>query len=244
MGWIITFIAFCFIIYDIVFVRKNKISMRDYIKIVPNKYTRQDIIVGIFIGLLAMIGIYLVELNLGYIKVQNINHIDNKLISSFLTVALAAFGEELLFRGFMLNGLLQILKNKYIAVIITGFLFGLAHAGNPNATPISVISNGLGGVMYSIAFIESESIWLPYALHFAWNFFQGPVLGFPVSGLNFGGVVQQSFAIGKNIFTGGGYGPEGGIIGISFRIVVIIMLLVYYYFGIKKRNDLIHISDK
>ena len=244
MVLIINFIAFCFIIYGVVFVRKNKISMRDYIKITSNKYTKKDIIVGIFIGLLAMIGIYFVEFNLAYIKVQSVNHINSKLISSFLVLALAAFGEELLFRSFMLNGLLQILKNKYISVIITGVLFGLVHSNNVNATSLSIISNGLGGVIYSIAFIESESIWLPIALHFSWNFFQGPILGFPVSGVNFGGVVQQSFVIGKNIFTGGGYGPEGGIIGISFRIVVIIMLLLYYYFNIKKRNDLIYISDK
>lgn len=238
MGLIINFVAFCFIINAVVFVRKRKISMRDYIKMTPNRYTRQDIIVGIFIGFLAMTCIYLVEFNLAYIRVQNISHINNKLISSFLLLALVAFGEELLFRGFMLNGLLKILKNQYVAVIITGVLFGLVHGSNPNATSLSMVSNGLGGVMYSIAFIESEGIWLPFALHFAWNFFQGPVFGFPVSGVHFGGVVQQSFAIGKNAFTGGGYGPEGGIIGISFRIVVIIMLLLYYYFSIKKRNDL------
>ena len=244
MDWIINVISLCFIIYAVVIVKKSKTSLRFYLKVSFNEYTSQDIIVGFFIGLFAMVGIYCVELNLNYIKIQNINLVDGKFVNAFFTLLVMAFAEELLFRGFMLTGLIRILKKKYIAVIITAVLFGLAHASNPNATPISVISNGLGGVMYSIAFIESESIWLPFALHFSWNFFQGPVFGFPVSGLSFGGIVQQSFVVGKNSFTGGGYGPEGGMIGISFRIAVIIMLLLYYKFNIKKRTNLIPISDE
>ena len=149
-----------------------------------------------------------------------------------------ALGEELLFRGFMLSGLMHILKNKYMAVSITAILFGLAHAGNPNATTVSVVSNGLGGVMYAIAFIESNSIWLPFGLHFAWNFFQGPIFGFPVSGMDFGGIIQQSSAVSQNLIYGGIYGPEGGSIGISFRILVILILLLYYTFSIRKRTKL------
>ena len=237
MSWIINFIALGFVIYSGIIVRRNQISLRDYLKTKFTKYSTRDIIVGIFIGLVAIGGIYLVESHLNFIKIQSTNNINGKFISLLLTLAFMALGEELLFRGFMLNGLIHISKNKCLSVIITAVLFGLAHASNPNATTVSIISNGLGGAMYSIAFIESESIWLPFALHFAWNFFQGPVFGFPVSGLHFGGIVNQSFVPGKNILTGGSYGPEGGIIGISFRFVVIIMLMLYYYISIKKRAD-------
>jgi len=242
MNWIINIIAMGFVIYAVVITRKSKISLRDYLKTRLNKYTKQDVIAGILIGLIAMAGIFFMEFNLNYIKIQNINLIDGKFVNAFFTLLVMAFAEELLFRGFMLNGLLQFTKNQYIAVIITAVLFGLAHAGNPDATPVSIISNGLGGVMYSIAFIESESIWLPFALHFAWNFFQGPIFGFPVSGLQFGGIVKQSVVKGQDIFTGGGYGPEGGVIGISFRIAVIVLLLLYYFLSIKKRNDRVHIT--
>jgi membrane protease YdiL (CAAX protease family) len=237
MELVINIVMAGLIIYIVLSIKNNKISAVEFIKAVPNKYIARDIIVGIFIGFIAMIGIYLVELNLGYIEIQGINHINSSLIILFLNIAFGAFGEEILFRGFILNGLVQISKNKYLAVIITAVLFGLAHAANPSATTISIISNGLGGVMYSIAFLESSSIWLPLGLHFAWNFFQGPILGFPVSGLNFGGIVQQSFVIGNDIFNGAAYGPEGGVIGISFRILVIIMLVTYYFFDIKKRKE-------
>lgn len=240
MDSIITLTALIFIIYAIVIARRNKTPLALYLKITWKKYSGQDIIAGLVIGLIAMAGIFCVELGLGLINVQSIFHIDITFITSFLTLALMAFVEELLFRSFMLTGFIRLIRNQYIAVIIVAALFGLAHSGNPNATAISVISNGLGGVMYSIAFIASDSIWLPFGLHFAWNFFQGPILGFPVSGTNFGGIIQQNFAPDKDIFTGGNYGPEGGFIGISFRIVVIVLLLLYYYYRIKKRSNQAH----
>lgn len=237
MSLIINIVAVCFIIYGIRIVKKNEIDIKDYIKSRLNKYTKIDIIAGILIGFIAMVAIYLIELKLNCFEIKNINGVDGKFITTLLTLAGLALGEEILFRGFMLNGLIHILKNKYIAVTITAVLFGLAHAGNPNATTVSIISNALGGVMYAIAFIESDSIWLPFGLHFAWNFFQGPVFGFPVSGMNFGGIVEQSFEAGQNIISGGSYGPEGGIVGISFRIVIIVMLLLYYFAIIKKRKN-------
>lgn len=236
MSWIINVVALCFVIYGVVLVRNGKTTMKSYLKLIPTKYTRFDIIIGLCIGIIAMLGIYIMELHFGFIQFSKTTHDYGKLANLFMIMTVMAFGEELLFRGYMLNGLLQLLKNKYTAVLITGILFGLAHAGNPNATPLSIISNGLGGVMYSIAFIESESIWLPFALHFAWNFVQGPIFGFPVSGITFRSIILQNFVAGKGIFTGAGYGPEGGIIGISFRFLVIIMLLLYYYFSIKERN--------
>lgn len=235
---IINVITIGFIIYGLIFSKNKQISISDYIKSKINSYTKIDILIGILIGFIAMLVIYLVELKLNFIQVISINNLNIKIIATFFSLVMMALGEELLFRGFMLIGLMHILKNKYIAVLITAILFGLAHAGNPNATIVSVISNGLGGVMYAIAFIESNSIWLPFGLHFAWNFFQGPIFGFPVSGIDFGGIIEQNSAVSQNLIYGGTYGPEGGIIGISFRILVILMLLLYYIFSIKKRKKL------
>jgi membrane protease YdiL (CAAX protease family) len=227
-----------FIIYGLIISKNKQIPLSDYIKSKLNKYSKIDISIGILIGFIAMLGIYLLEFNLNYIQVKSTNNFNVKFIVTFCSLAVMALGEELLFRGFMLSGLMHLLKNKYIAVLITAILFGLAHAANPNATIVSVVSNGLGGVMYAIAFIESNSIWLPFGLHFAWNFSQGPIFGFPVSGMDFGGIIEQNSAVNQNLIYGGAYGPEGGIIGISFRILVILMLLLYYIFSLKKREKL------
>ena len=100
--------------------------------------------------------------------------------------------------------------------------FGLAHAGNPNASALSVLGNALGGLMYGVAFLGSGRIWLPLGLHFAWNFVQAPVLGFPFLGKEIG-LVQQT-PVGSALITGGSYGPEAGLVGMAFRFVAIALL--------------------
>ena len=72
--------------------------------------------------------------------------------------------------------------------------------------------------------------WLPLGLHFSWNFSQGPLLGFPVSGFDFGGLVTQE-STGAALLTGGAYGPEAGLVGMAFRFVI--MALVLYYLQLR-----------
>ncbi len=79
--------------------------------------------------------------------------------------------------------------------------------------------------MYGYAFIRTEKLWLPIGLHFSWNFFQGFVFGFPVSGYVIVGFFETTIS-GSELWTGGSYGPEGGLIGIIARIFVIVSIWV------------------
>ena len=72
----------------------------------------------------------------------------------------------------------------------------------------------------------SGSLWLAIGLHFAWNFVQGPLLGFPVSGIAAGGL-QQVHDAGPAWLSGGAYGPEAGLVGIAFRFVIIAMVVLW-----------------
>jgi membrane protease YdiL (CAAX protease family) len=80
--------------------------------------------------------------------------------------------------------------------------------------------------MYGLAFVLTGRIWLGAALHFAWNFVQGPVLGFILSGHPVPGAPLHIDDLGPVWLTGGNYGPEGGIVGIGFRFVIIGTVLV------------------
>ena len=100
------------------------------------------------------------------------------------------------------------------------------HLGNSGASPLSVIGNSLGGAIDGMAFILARSLWLPIGLHFAWNFTQGPLLGFPVSGMDAGGL-QRIVDAGPAWLTGGAYGPEAGAVGILCRFAVIALLLAW-----------------
>jgi hypothetical protein len=125
--------------------------------------------------------------------------------------------EEAVFRGGLITGLLMLLpKRPVVAVAVSALMFGLSHAANPGASPISVLGLTLGGAVYALAFLGSRAIWLPLGVHFAWNVVQGPVLGFPVSGLPGSGVFRV-LDHGPAWLTGGGYGPEAGLIGILAR---------------------------
>jgi len=80
--------------------------------------------------------------------------------------------------------------------------------------------------MYGVAFLKTNKIWLPIGLHFTWNYFQGFVYGFPVSGFNKQSLYDITIT-GSEFWTGLDYGPEGGMIGIIARFFVIAMILLF-----------------
>ena len=130
--------------------------------------------------------------------------------------------DETIMRGMLISGLALLLGGQRIAaVLLAAILFGLTHAFFQGATPLSVVSNSLGGVMYGLAFVLTGRIWLGVGLHFAWNWVQGPILGFILSGHPVSGALFRIDDLGPVWLAGGDYGPEGGIVGIGFRFVVI-----------------------
>lgn len=183
-----------------------------------------DLAGGVAIGGLVMGGIFGVEWALGAVAVNGVQPPDLRFAITLIQLAISALGEEILFRSLVLGGLVVMVRKRWLAVAVMAIFFGLAHAGNPDASALSVLGNALGGLMYGVAFLGSGGIWLPTGLHFAWNFFQGPVLGFPVSGLDMGGLLQQR-PIGSDLVTGGSYGPEAGLVGMAFRFVVIALVV-------------------
>ncbi len=236
MEWVINLLLIASIIYALLLMKRQNGSLKEYLKLETSKDTLKNIVGGLAIGFLAMLFIYLIELQFGFIGCKAITGPGTGFPLFLAELVLGAFGEELMFRGFMLNGIIHISKSRVLAVIVTSILFGLAHAGNPNATLLSIVSNALGGLMYSVAFILCDSIWLSFAIHFSWNFFQGPIFGFPVSGMDFGGIVTQQILSDKLWLFGGKYGPEGGIIGIAFRLFVILMTVLYCNYILKRKS--------
>ena len=186
-------------------------------------HTWVDLAGGIAIGAVVMMGIFGVEWALGVLHVRGLQLPDLGWVTWLPVLVFLALSEEIAYRSLMLNGLLVLLRKPWLGVTVMAACFGLAHAVNPNASALSVLGNTLGGVMYGVAFLGSGRIWLPLGLHFAWNFVQGPVLGFPVSGLDMGGLIQQR-AVGSELLTGGDYGPEAGLVGLAFRFVAIALL--------------------
>jgi len=213
--------------------RKTKGSFGEAFGLTLDRKVPLEWLVGFVIGGLVMFAIFAIEWGLDAIQVEGVTGPGEDFWSWIIFLILAALLEEILSRSFFLGGLITLLgERKWLAVAISAIFFGLAHAFNPSASIISIIGNTLGGVMYAIAFLGSGRIWLGWGLHFGWNFFQGSILGFPVSGMTEGGSIIQQIAVGSELITGGAYGPEAGLVGMSFRFVA--MALLYAWFSWRK----------
>jgi membrane protease YdiL (CAAX protease family) len=129
---------------------------------------------------------------------------------TLLLLLAAAANEELVFRGYPLQILMRGL-GTWPAVAFMSILFGALHMNNPNATALGTVNTMIAGLMLSIAYLKTRSLWLPYAIHAGWNVGLGMVLGYPLSGIDIGSL-WTSQTSGADIIVGGQYGPEGGFL--------------------------------
>jgi len=158
-------------------------------------------------------------------QVETFSTIAKNIGLAFLTCLMVGWYEELLFRGYRLQNLADGL-NPFWAVLISSIWFGLGHLTNPNATWISTTGIFLAGIFLAYPYLRTGQLWLSIGLHIGWNFFEGPVFGFPVSGLDFFRLTRTTIE-GPKLWTGGEFGPEAGLILIP--ALVMGTLLVYFY---------------
>lgn len=116
-----------------------------------------------------------------------------------------------------------------IAVVVSALLFSALHAGAFQGSLIPPINVFAAGLVFCLAYGITENLWLPVAIHFAWNVLLGPVLGLTISGTGNLGLGWRFFEIsGPDIFTGGAFGLEGGLlVTLTTTILIIILLLSY-----------------
>jgi uncharacterized protein len=158
------------------------------------------------------------------------------LVPPLVTYVCVGISEELISRGYQLRngaeGLAGMGLSPRAAVLLawalSSLFFGFLHAANPNATTFSILNIVLAGFMLGAGYALTGELAIPIGLHISWNLFQGPVFGFPVSGKQSGG--SSVFVIGQNgpsLWTGGLFGPEGGLLGVI--AIVVGCVLTFFY---------------
>ena len=126
-----------------------------------------------------------------------------------LFLAVAIF-EEVSVRGIVFRQLEQAI-GTWLAIVASALFFGFGHRGNPGASWVSSVAIAIeAGGLLAAAYVATRSLWLPIGLHWAWNLFEGPVWGSPVSGVGLPVLANARFP-GPRLLTGGVFGPEAGL---------------------------------
>lgn len=124
---------------------------------------------------------------------------------------LQSFGEELLFRGYLLRALLGKCP-AWAAICMSSTAFAALHLRNPGMRVLAFVNLFLFGVLAALYTMRQANIWGISAVHAAWNFAQGNLFGLPVSGSTVGPAPLRAVpADGKSLWNGGAFGLEGGL---------------------------------
>lgn len=153
-----------------------------------------------------------------------------KVIIVLLTLFSGAMLEEAMFRGYPFQRLVESAR-PVGGILVLSALFGAVHLGNPSASIWSFVNTTAVGVLFCIAYLRTQSLWMPWAIHFSWNAALGLVFGLPVSGLTSFAVVVRSKTTGPEWLTGGAYGIEASMLG----TIVIMLGIVAVFLLIKPR---------
>ena len=175
-----------------------------------------------------LLGIGLIVLGFGTLYIFNflsVASIQFSLIDQLFYLSLFAvvsLNEEIAIRGYILQNLSSSF-NKYIALVLSSLVFMIMHIGNPNMSAVPLFNLFLAGLLLGVYCIHKNNLWFPIGAHITWNYFQGPVLGFEVSGNDVDSIFIQSLS-GSELITGGEFGFEGSIILTVLMIIGIVYL--------------------
>jgi hypothetical protein len=208
----------------------------------------KDLGFGFFLGAALMTGIFLTERLAGWITVTAQAVTESGLAPGpavllslvfYLTVAAV---EEFTFRGYQLRNLSEGLAGRRLgaqaaivaALLTSSAIFGLLHVTNSNATAMSTLNIMLAGVLLGLPYILTGELAISIGLHLSWNFFQGTVYGFPVSGSLPSRRLLIPEQSGPTLWTGGAFGPEGGLLGIVATVIGCVLVAVWVKFSYRR----------
>jgi hypothetical protein len=202
-----------------------------------------DLAFGMALGALLMTMIFLVESGLGWISVAGSFETPGTGAPFALAILLpvaafvcVGFSEETVSRGYQLRNAAEGLNYPIlgprgavlVAWALSSIFFGALHAGNPNATPLSTFNIVLAGLMLGFGYVLSGQLAIPIGLHFSWNFFQNAVYGLPVSGFEtIGASFLSTEQSGPDLWTGGPFGPEGGLLGPAAMLLGVLLTALW-----------------
>ncbi len=208
----------------------------------------KDLSIGLIIGAIALFLAVLIAFSFGGMRLEfnasaGVATILQTLAIAFAIFFIGAAAEEAYFRGYILQTFSRA-ELAWLAIAFTSAFFSFAHFLNPNISGIAKFNTALAGVWFGIAYLKTRNLWLPFGIHFAWNWIQGAILGIPVSGITelTTAPLFREAEKGNDLFTGGNYGIEGGI---ACTIAIVFSAgLIYFAPFLKPTEEMLALTSE
>ncbi len=191
-----------------------------------------DGLAGLAFALAMWLIIFVITLALGWATLTGFAWDSSNFISIVVTLAFAlafnllvGISEETDARGYLLQNLVEGIR-FVPAVMVSSTYFGALHLLNPGASLLSTLGIFFAGGLLAMGYYATGRLWFSIGLHAAWNFAEGPVFGFSVSGLNMGGLFHLNVTAPAWLL-GGTFGPEAGALAMVIEIAAIVILFVW-----------------
>jgi membrane protease YdiL (CAAX protease family) len=191
-----------------------------------------EMLIGLGFALAFIGGLFLVLWLIGAINITGYVGFKPGVFIVSMMLFMAAFDEELIFRGYILNNMMDSTNNRWIALAGSSLLFALLHSGNPSvwSTWVPMTELFAAGFILGISYTFTKNLWFPTFFHFGWNFFQG-LFGFEISGINVDSwkmISHENTGNVPDIVSGGAFGIEGSVITLSCTIICTYLIFKYY----------------
>jgi membrane protease YdiL (CAAX protease family) len=187
----------------------------------------KEFFIGSIFGILYLTSIALILLITGWASFS-FGNMDSQVLLSMLTYlvffAVAGFLEEVVNRGYLFQAFIEGTR-AWIAILIFSLVFSLGHILNEELSWVGGLNLFLHGILFSLAYLKTRSLWVPIGMHVAWNWTQGPLWGMNVSGTTIDNSFLVSVPKGPALLSGGDFGAEGSLI----TLVVTIGLVLYIW---------------
>ena len=198
-----------------------------------DKQGGQHLLSGMLVGIVLMSAAFLLIWLAGGLQPLALNwnaEVARSLAVWFIFFIFVAVNEEVVARGYV-QGLLKARLGVTAGIIGNSLIFAALHLANSGVldSPIPLLNLFLAGVLMALAREQTGSLWAPIGIHLTWNFFQGNLYGFAVSGMDTPTLISIKTQ-GPGWLNGSSFGAEGSLIG----LLVLIAGILYYIFRLRK----------
>ena len=197
-----------------------------------DRHALPDLLVGFLIPAAQMALVYAVEAALGWTDWQGwawqttkASAVAGGLLLGLAVFILVGYQEELLSRGYQLQNLIDGSGLRW-GLFLSSLIFAMLHLFNPGAGPAAIVGLVFAGYFLAFGWLRSGRLWLSIGLHIGWNFFEGTVFGFQVSGLDLFTLMRHRVT-GPAWATGGAFGPEAGAVIVPAYVLGIVVIVAY-----------------